>query len=307
MPETPKLDLELSAVPIPQHGHTQATPQQDTRPNSPSLSCLDVDATNLLGGGGNIVEEGLNDPYDNFFQSSQPHLPSSGLHLSPTRRFWNTISLNWLLVDQSVYNPFKRSAHSKSVPQPATSTTPNQSTSEVEARAGEEVEQVDLDVHSRDAFGTSNNSGQHRDEPPAVAHVSDHNSSSRRHPPTHSFGSLGRLPSSFRRPRVVDVAAVRDKQALFVARRPERDKAKQVQEHQKQLHSQAQTSASQTQPAIASTSTRPPAPGPNAPTPGPNATTPSAAATRSQPIRTPLWARLVLFLCCASPPHTNGH
>ncbi|KAG0693093.1 WD40-repeat-containing domain protein [Suillus ampliporus] len=95
------------------------------------------------------------------------------------------------------------------------------------------------------------------------------------------------------RPPRVDVAAVRDRQALFVARRPERDKPKPAQQPQHQ----PQASTSQT--PTASTSTTPPAP-------ATSIATPSAAITQPRrPI--PLWARLVLFICCASPPDSNGH
>ncbi|KAG2144604.1 WD40-repeat-containing domain protein [Suillus clintonianus] len=61
---------------------------------------------------------------------------------------------------------------------------------------------------------------------------------------------------SHRRSPIVEVAAVRDKQALFVA---PRHKPKPMQQ-QSQPQSQAQTSSSQTQPAAASASTTPPAP-----------------------------------------------
>ncbi|KAG1780613.1 WD40-repeat-containing domain protein [Suillus placidus] len=66
--------------------------QQETRPNSPSSSCLDADAT----GGGGFIEEAHDDPYNNFFQSSQQSLPSAspGSHLpnlSLARHFWKGI------------------------------------------------------------------------------------------------------------------------------------------------------------------------------------------------------------------------
>lgn len=87
-------------------------------------------------------------------------------------------------------------------------------------------------------------------------------------------------------PRVVEVAAVRDKQALFVARRPERDSDKAQQQRAKS-HSQAQASSSQSQPAATSTSKT------------------SPATVQSRPI--PLLARFVLFVCCVSPAHVDGH
>lgn len=134
-----------------------------------------------------------------------------------------------------------------------------------------------------------------------------------------SFGSrtmlFGRLPSLFRHSRLktdeatelqqhpkqsifsgrspftVEVATVQDRKPLAVAPRP----GKQTQ--QQHRRSQAQASLSLTQPAIPSTSIEP--------APGTNMTTPDVAIAQSRPI--PLWARLVLFLCCASPPHANGH
>ncbi|KAG2342298.1 WD40 repeat-like protein [Suillus weaverae] len=109
-----------------------------------------------------------------------------------------------------------------------------------------------------------------------------------------------RTISSHHSPRTVKVAAVRDKQALFVARRPEYDKAKQTHQQQQQsrLECQAQASTSHTHPAAASTSATPHAP-------STNTTTAGTAVVQPTPI--PMWARFVLFICCASPPHANGH
>ncbi|KAG1758831.1 hypothetical protein EDD22DRAFT_171191 [Suillus occidentalis] len=122
---------------------------------------------------------------------------------------------------------------------------------------------------------------------------------SRRGPPTHSVE--------------LEVAAIRDKQvwlssgtfemsnhcgsiillqALYVAPRPEHEKAKYMQQQQ----SQAQALLSQTPPTDTSMPATPPVT---------SSTTSGAANTRSPPI--PLWVRLVLFLCCASPPHADGH
>ncbi|KIK43473.1 hypothetical protein CY34DRAFT_710664 [Suillus luteus UH-Slu-Lm8-n1] len=91
------------------------------------------------------------------------------------------------------------------------------------------------------------------------------------------------------RPGVVGVAAVRDRQALVVARGPQFEKAKRAYE-QAQLHAQAQALSSHTQPADASTSATP---------------APGTAAAQPPPIQ--WWAQIVLFLCCASPSHANGH
>ncbi|KAG1867690.1 hypothetical protein F4604DRAFT_919757 [Suillus subluteus] len=96
-----------------------------------------------------------------------------------------------------------------------------------------------------------------------------------------------------RHPPVVEVAAVHDKQTLVVAQGPQFKKAKRAYEQQ------AQVSSSHTQPADASTSAIPLAPG---------STTAGTVVAQSPPI--PWWTRIVLFLCCASPPgppHANGH
>ncbi|KAG2105844.1 uncharacterized protein F5147DRAFT_838027 [Suillus discolor] len=54
-----------------------------------------------------------------------------------------------------------------------------------------------------------------------------------------------------------------------------------------------QLSSSQTQPTTT--------------TPAQGTSAGATGATTMQPPPIPLWARFVLFLCCASPPHTNGH
>ncbi|KAG1867770.1 hypothetical protein F4604DRAFT_922043 [Suillus subluteus] len=85
-------------------------------------------------------------------------------------------------------------------------------------------------------------------------------------------------------PPVVEVAAVRNKQTLVVARGAQFEKAKRS-------HGQAQAPSSHTQPADPSTSATLSAPG--------------TAAAQPPPI--PWSAQIVLFLCCASPPHASGH
>ncbi|KAG1855208.1 WD40-repeat-containing domain protein [Suillus subalutaceus] len=72
----------------------------------------------------------------------------------------------------------------------------------------------------------------------------------------------------------------------------------QNQQGQSQGQSQAQASSSQTQPAAPSTSATPTAL---------NAHTTAPAAHSGQPRPLPLRTRFVLFLCCASLPHTDGH
>lgn len=142
-----------------------------------------------------------------------------------------------------------------------------------------------------------------------------------------------------RRPRVVEVAAVRDREALYVAPQPRphphtqsngtatlaqsrpvpwwahvvlflccvspqhtngntKPTQQQQQQCQPQGPAQPEASLSQTQSAAASTSVAPPAPA-TSPTP------PNAANMQSRPLLSRV--RLVLFLCCTSPPHADGH
>ncbi|KAG1730723.1 hypothetical protein EDD22DRAFT_400136 [Suillus occidentalis] len=103
--------------------------------------------------------------------------------------------------------------------------------------------------------------------------------------PPRTNEELAQRPSH---PRVVEVAAVRDKQALVVARGPQFEKARRAYEQAK-LHAQTQASSSHAQPADASTSATHPAPG--------------TAVAQPPPIR--WWVHIVLFLCCTSP-HAEG-
>ncbi|KAG2033213.1 hypothetical protein BDR03DRAFT_967968 [Suillus americanus] len=100
---------------------------------------------------------------------------------------------------------------------------------------------------------------------------------------------------SHRGPRIVEAPTVQDRKALFVARQPERDKAKRAQQQQTQSHSQAKISSSHIQ-SNPSTSGTPPAPA---------TTTPRARPAHSRLVR--LLSQLVLFLCCASPQGGNSH
>ncbi|KAG2065054.1 WD40 repeat-like protein [Suillus decipiens] len=81
--------------------------QQATRPNSPSSSYLDADAT----GGDGFIEEAHDNSYNNFFQSSQQSLPSPspGFHFPSLSYFLNVISRRRLPPDESV--PHERSKH----------------------------------------------------------------------------------------------------------------------------------------------------------------------------------------------------
>ncbi|KAG1730722.1 hypothetical protein EDD22DRAFT_852970 [Suillus occidentalis] len=105
-------------------------------------------------------------------------------------------------------------------------------------------------------------------------------------PHTNEEIEIAQRPS---RPRVVEVAAVRDRQTLVVARGPNFMKALRAHLRQSQSHAQAQASSSHTQPVGASTSATHPAPG--------------TAAAQPPPI--PWWGHIVLFLCCTSP-HAEG-
>ncbi|KAG2739857.1 hypothetical protein P692DRAFT_20881464 [Suillus brevipes Sb2] len=86
---------ETTKTPIFQPAHAPT----HQRPQPPSSSCLDtfraqVDGT-LASESNGIVEEGENDPYVNFFQSSHPSLPSTSpgpAHLLSIRRLWNAVS-----------------------------------------------------------------------------------------------------------------------------------------------------------------------------------------------------------------------
>ncbi|KAG0693236.1 hypothetical protein DFH29DRAFT_1073343 [Suillus ampliporus] len=116
-------------------------------PESPSLSCLDADAS----GGDDIVGQEHDDPYNNFFQS-QSYLSSAsaGSHQSLARRFWNVISRNRPPAHESIPQArpkrsfFGRRARSNSLPEPAT-ITPNQLTPEAKIRAGKEDVEGEMD------------------------------------------------------------------------------------------------------------------------------------------------------------------
>ncbi|KAG1824095.1 hypothetical protein EV424DRAFT_737479 [Suillus variegatus] len=99
------------------------------------------------------------------------------------------------------------------------------------------------------------------------------------------------LPQRPSRPRVVAVAAVRDKQTLVVARGPYFQKAKRAYEQQTQLHSQAQASSSHTEPATASMYAMRPAP---------------ACTAAAQPLVIEWWTKIVLFLCCCASPANSS-
>lgn len=98
----------------------------------------------------------------------------------------------------------------------------------------------------------------------------------------------------------VDVAAIRDKQALYVAPRPRVNNKVRPQHGQSQ--DQAQASIPQTLPAASSS----PATSPDPATATAGA---AGAAAQSSPVvvtnKISWWARLVLFVCCASAQYTS--
>lgn len=98
----------------------------------------------------------------------------------------------------------------------------------------------------------------------------------------------------------VDVAAIRDKQALYVAPRPRVNDKVRPQHGQSQ--GQAQASITQTLPAASSSPT-------TSPDPATATAGAASAAAQSSPVvvinKPPWWARLVLFVCCASAQYTS--
>ncbi|KAG2362244.1 hypothetical protein BDR07DRAFT_1485038 [Suillus spraguei] len=168
-------------APTPQQSDKQSAPQksdgqsaqQETRPNSPSSSCLDADAT----GGGGFIEEAQDDPYNNFFQSSQQSLPlpSPGFHfpsLFLARRFFNVISRRRLPPDESVSQErtkrgfFRRRAHSNSSLELATITL-NQPVLERKVREseGKQCGNVDDRGSAQDSLSVTMDKGKQRDGP----------------------------------------------------------------------------------------------------------------------------------------------
>ncbi|KAG2749311.1 WD40 repeat-like protein [Suillus brevipes Sb2] len=191
-------ETTVVVVPIPPqqgHGEDGATQrpdkirrgaQQESRSHSPSSSFLDADAT----GGDCIIEEAHNDPYNNFFQSSQQSLssPSPGSHL-PTlfsaRKLWNVISRRHPPPDESVPDErskrgfFRRHARSNS-PMELATVKSSQSTPEGKLREGEgeEAENIDDPGSTNALLTTRKDKGKQRDYPPADAQspVSDRTS-----------------------------------------------------------------------------------------------------------------------------------
>ncbi|KAG2115622.1 WD40-repeat-containing domain protein [Suillus clintonianus] len=167
-------DIAPQLVPpiLPQQSDKQSI-QQETRPNSPSSSCLDADAT----GGDGIVDVRCDDPYSNFFQTSHQSLPSVTLgsqlpNLFSARRFLNVFSRLHPPADESV--PKERSKRkffarrSKSSLGLATMKV-NQLV--LEGKAGEgRGKQINNDrSYANDPLSARKDKGIQRDEPPTDA------------------------------------------------------------------------------------------------------------------------------------------
>ncbi|KAG1727194.1 WD40-repeat-containing domain protein [Suillus paluster] len=162
-------------VPILQQDYSQAT-QQDTRPESASSSCLDADAT----GGDGIIEEEHDDPYNTFFQHSQPSLHSTSYgtrlhHLFSTRRFRNIVSQHRPPANES--NPeqcnkrsfFARHIYHNPPVQPIT-TTLNQQIPGGKARPGEDHEESNQCSANAALYASKANKDED-DEPPTNVHT----------------------------------------------------------------------------------------------------------------------------------------
>ncbi|KAG1780669.1 hypothetical protein EV702DRAFT_732834 [Suillus placidus] len=147
--------------------------QQETRPNSPSSSCLDADAT----GDGGFIEDAHDDPYNNFFQSSQQSLqsPSPGSHipnLFSARRFWEVISRRRPPPAESVPKErskrgfFGRRVRSNSSMELATIKS-NQPVPESKIGEGEQGENIDDRASVNESLSARKDKGKQRDDPPA--------------------------------------------------------------------------------------------------------------------------------------------
>ncbi|KAG1732389.1 WD40-repeat-containing domain protein [Suillus paluster] len=223
--------------PIPQQDHRQGTPEQGTEPESPSSSShLDADAT----GGDGIIEEVHDDPYDNFFQSSQKSLPlgSSSPHLSSARRFWNTISRHRLPANESTPEErpkrsfFTRRGRTNSSLEPA-AMEHNQPIPKAKVLAGEGDEGGEIDDSSkkckgkqREEFLAEAQSPPHDNPAPPAEFDSEEN----RNLWKRLMRARGKdttpaemAPEKLRRPEVIEVYAVRGFQGI-VALTPKRKK-----------------------------------------------------------------------------------
>ncbi|KAG0694444.1 WD40-repeat-containing domain protein [Suillus ampliporus] len=170
------------ATPILQQGDRRTY----TAGSSTGIPIIVADATRPSGGN-DITEEVHDDPYHNFFQSSQASLPlaSPGFphppDLSSVRRLWNVISRHRPPANESTLEEctkrsfFRRRAHSKPPVQPTT-TTPKQATQEGKVLVGEQVEEIDQNANcsANAPLGASkgtNDKGKQCGEAPADSHT----------------------------------------------------------------------------------------------------------------------------------------
>ncbi|KAG2115041.1 WD40-repeat-containing domain protein [Suillus clintonianus] len=235
---------QLVAPILPQQSDRRST-QQETRPNSPSSLCLDADAT----GGDNIIEEGNDDPYNNFFPSSCQSLPSEAPgshipHLFSVRRLLKVFSRHHPPTDESVPQEaskrsfFARRARSNSPPKPATMKA-NQPVPEGKVGEGK-GEQGDSNRGStNDPLAAIEEKREQQDKPPTDAQSAPSDD------PTHPgdldrkddrtfwkriMRARGKDPSdaniapAMKRPKVVKVSAVRGFQGYVAMKRVHKTK-----------------------------------------------------------------------------------
>ncbi|KAJ8592525.1 hypothetical protein M405DRAFT_812635 [Rhizopogon salebrosus TDB-379] len=156
------VDQNQSGAPM---SKIQGVTQQETQPESPTPSCLDIDATNpsMQPGIDDIMENAAgNDPYHNFFQFSRSSLAPAPPNVSQKHRLRNLIFIPSLLrppVSASVRlheclkrHFFAHRALSDSPVQALGSNNPTEHTLEGKVRTGDEDEEhVDLpDTSSAD-------------------------------------------------------------------------------------------------------------------------------------------------------------
>ncbi|KAG1763590.1 WD40-repeat-containing domain protein [Suillus occidentalis] len=169
------IPLQLPAPALLQQSGDKQSTQQETRPNSPSSSCLNADAT----GGGDLFEE-AHDLYSNFFQSSQKSLPlpSSGsrlAHLFSARRLLNFFSRCCPPEDESIPKErpkrgfFSRRACLNASLEPAP-ITPNQPVPKrkVGQGDGKQVDHVDHRASAHNSLSATKDKGKQRYDGPAA-------------------------------------------------------------------------------------------------------------------------------------------
>ncbi|KAG1720330.1 WD40-repeat-containing domain protein [Suillus lakei] len=222
-----------------QREETRPDSEHENRPKSSLSSCLDADAT----GDGGIIEETRDDPYNNFYQSSQTSIPvatsSPPQPPNPARRFWNMISRHYMpakesppLQERHKLKFLARHARSNSPLQPA-QTTPDEPTPEGKVRAGEEDEEGERH-DDLSASKPDQGKGKEREEyladaqnPPPDDHIAKLKSPEDRNFLTRLLHARGRDPTPVnvapetKHPSVVEVSAVRGFQR-YIAMTPKR-------------------------------------------------------------------------------------